>query len=374
MKILFIYLNGLSDSNGISKKIKYQVKAFRSCGSETHLCWIEDNIDGHKYRRIDNDILMDCGCGIMSKIRKRASFKCIIDYVRNNDIKLIYYRTEHSTTPFLIDLMRKLKKLGCKIVMEIPTYPYDQEYKGLGFGYQRVLFMDKLLRGTLAKYIDKIVTFSHHETIFNRPTIRIANGIDFDAIPMRKPLEGRDNTIHMIALATIHPWHGFDRAIRGLADYMPHQGEQRVVLHIVGEGVPEVMSQYHQIVDENNLSEYVVFHGPLFGEKLDEVFNLCQIGIGSLARHRNGITNLRSLKNREYAARGIPFVYSEIDDDFEQMPYIMKVPADESNLNIDKVLKFYKSVRMSADEIRASIEQSLSWKVQMQKVIDNIQF
>jgi glycosyltransferase involved in cell wall biosynthesis len=362
----------MEKSNGITKKIGYQVKALRQCGAETHLCWFEDTPEGHKRRMVDDEEIQDYGYGIKAKILKRIAFGCIVDYVRKNKITHIYIRSDHNTTPFLIHMLSRLRKAGCKIIMEIPTYPYDQEYKGLGFGYQRVLMLDKLLRNTMAKRVDKIVTFSHHETIFGRPTIRIANGIDFDAIPKRKPTDSADNTIHMIAVATIHPWHGFDRAIRGLKDYMPHQKEQRVVLHIVGNGVPEVMSQYHQLVDENNLSEYVIFHGPLFGEELDEVFNLSQIGIGSLARHRSGITHLRSLKNREYAARGIPFVYSEIDDDFEQMPYIMKVPADESNLSINDIINFYNGVNMSADEIRSSIEQTLSWKVQMQKVINNI--
>jgi hypothetical protein len=50
----------------------------------------------------------------------------------------------------------------------------------------------------------------------------------------------------------------------------------------------------------------------------------------------------------------------------------MKVAPDESNLNIDDVIAFYKSVGMTADEIRSSIEQTLAWKVQMKKVIDNL--
>jgi hypothetical protein len=54
------------------------------------------------------------------------------------------------------------------------------------------------------------------------------------------------------------------------------------------------------------------------------------------------------------------------------MPYIMKVPADESNLDIESVLNFYKSVSATPEEIRASIESTLSWKVQMQKVLSNI--
>ena len=126
------------------------------------------------------------------------------------------------------------------------------------------------------------------------------------------------------------------------------------------------------MVDENKLNEYVIFHGPLYGEQLDEIFNISQIGIGSLARHRSGITHLRSLKNREYAARGIPFIYSEIDDDFEHMSYVFKISPDDSPVNIDIVVEFYNSQVWDRQEIRNSIINTLSWKSQMQKVIDSI--
>ncbi|MEG2480028.1 MAG: hypothetical protein RSA50_07120, partial [Mucinivorans sp.] len=43
----------------------------------------------------------------------------------------------------------------------------------------------------------------------------------------------------------------------------------------------------------------------------DDLFEQADIAIGSLARHRSGITTIKTLKNREYAARGIPFIYSE---------------------------------------------------------------
>ena len=66
------------------------------------------------------------------------------------------------------------------------------------------------------------------------------------------------------------------------------------------------------------------------GKELDELFDLADFAIGSLARHRSHIDKIKTLKNREYAARGIPFIYSETDEDFDRMPYILKAPADES--------------------------------------------
>ena len=76
-------------------------------------------------------------------------------------------------------------------------------------------------------------------------------------------------------------------------------------------------------------------------------------------------------KNREYAARGIPFIYSEIDDDFENMPYIMKIAADETPVDIPQIIQFYQSIDRSPEKIRNSIKH-LSWKEQMKKVIESI--
>ena len=370
MKILFLIFHGFEEFNGISKKIRYQIKALKDCGAEVDICWLDD-ANGHKYRMINDNVLQDYGTGIKGKIQKRTALGCIADYVKSNNISAVYMRSDHNTTPFLIHLLYKLKKANVKVLMEIPTYPYDQEYKGLGLGYQKIILMDKCFRRWQVRYIDRIVTFSNHEEIFGRPTINIANGIDFDAVPLKAD-NLKTESINLIAVATIHPWHGFDRAIKGMIDYKPNQEKQHVILHIVGQGVPEIMEEYKNLVHLNGLDEFVKFHGPLFGDALNDIFNTSQIGIGSLARHRSGITHLRSLKNREYAARGIPFVYSEIDDDFETMPYIMKVSTDESPLNILDIINFYNSLSYTSEEIRQSIVETLSWKAQMRKVLESI--
>ena len=92
---------------------------------------------------------------------------------------------------------------------------------------------------------------------------------------------------------------------------------------------------------------------------------------GSLARHRSGITHIKTLKNREYAARGLSFIYSETDSDFENKPYILKVPADETAIDINSLIHFYEKQSLSPLEIRESI-RSLSWETQMNKIINSI--
>jgi hypothetical protein len=132
------------------------------------------------------------------------------------------------------------------------------------------------------------------------------------------------------------------------------------------------MRQYFTpLIEQYHLQDKVIFHGTLFGKELDDVFNQCQFAVGSLGRHRSGITVIKTLKNREYATRGIPFVYSEQDDDFDNQPYVLKAPADESPLAIQQILDFMSHFTMRPEDIRQSVEH-LQWKIQMRKVVDAV--
>ena len=125
------------------------------------------------------------------------------------------------------------------------------------------------------------------------------------------------------------------------------------------------------MITVNHLEPYIILHGKKHGDELDTIFDTCDFGIGSLGRHRVGIDKIKTLKNREYASRGIPFIYSETDSDFDSKPYVLKAPADESPIDIQKIIDFYKNNNMSPIEIRESIAD-LSWKNQMRHVIEEV--
>ena len=254
--------------------------------------------------------------------------------------------------------------------MEIPTYPYDQEYTSFFMKVQ--LFIDKCFRQQFAKYLDKIITFSNYTSIFGISTLQLSNGIDFDEIPVKQKVNDTTQQIHLIGVAEIHYWHGYDRLLQGLAEYYATNPHYNVYFHIVGEFTAQrEREECIPIIKNNHLEPFVILHGQLHGASLDILFERCDLGVGSLGRHRSGITNIKTLKNREYAARGIPFIYSEIDEDFETMPYIMKIPANESSVDIQQVINFHNKIDLTPTKIRESIKQ-LSWKEQMKKVITSI--
>lgn len=376
MKILFIVYHGFSPSSGITKKIMAQVDGLRQNGHEVALCYYAFDDRSHRCRYVDGKVIKDYGKGAWAAMRQRTGYRCIYDYCRSEGVEMVYARSFHNASPWLITLFKRLRKTGVRSVTEIPTYPYDHEYRSLPLLFKMELMVDKMFRRRLAREMEAIVTFSDDREIFGKRTIRISNGVDFSKVRMHdRSLIDTSTEVHLIGVAEVHPWHGFDRLIAGLGEYYKSGAGRRVVFHVVG-GVERgemygssAAPGFKPIIDRYGISQYVVFHGQLFGEELDAVFARCVLAVGSLARHRSGIRNMKSLKNREYASRGLPFIYSEDDDDFDGKEYVMKVAPDETPVDIRRLLAFVDTVRMSSADIRQSVAH-LSWKRQMQRVVE----
>lgn len=378
MKILFLVYHGFSEYSGISKKIHYQVKGLRENGHDVRLCYYGFAENGHRCRYIDDKVLKDYGSGQIAAIRQRMDYNCIYDYCVCEHIEFVYARCFQNANPWLIGLFKKLRKKGVRAVTEIPTYPYDNEFSDNSDWNTKVgLWIDKKYRNSLSRQMDAIVTFSDAKIIFGQRAINISNGVDFESIPLHTRQRPVNDQLHLIGVAEVHFWHGFDRIVAGIGEYYKNGGHRDVYFHIVGGVHPAYMRDLPQapgfqtLIDKYGIGDKIIFHGTLFGQQLDDVFNQCQFAIGSLARHRSGITVIKTLKNREYATRGIPFIYSEQDSDFDNQPYIIKAPADESPIDIQQILDFMSSFDMEPDSIRKTVEH-LAWKNQMQKVINSL--
>ncbi len=395
-RILFLVYHGFSEVSGISKKIHYQVKGLRENGHEVHLCYYTFAENGHRCRYVDNEVIADYGTGVVAGIRQRTEYDALFDYCTEKGIDMVYARCFQNANPWLIRFFRRLKAAGIHAVTEVPTYPYDQEFAGFEWKARLGLKVDQIFRRRLYKYMDAMVTFSDAEEIFGQRTIRISNGVDFDSIPLHSPVRSQPspvrsamplgsakncqlstiNSLHLIGVAEVHSWHAYDRVVAGLGEYYArHSNDQSITpvyFHIVGGVHPAEMERsFTPLFRKYDLEDKVIFHGQLFGDKLTSVFNQCQFAIGSLGRHRSGITVIKTLKNREYATRGIPFIYSEQDSDFDHQPYVVKAPADETPIRIEDIIDFVEHFQMKPEEIRKTVEH-LAWKIQMQQVVNNV--
>ena len=376
MKILFLTYHGFDPSSGITKKMLAQIKGLRQNGHEVHVCYYDFNADGERCRYVDDKIICNYGYGLLGAFRQRLGLDCIVKYCLSHQIGMIYVRHFMNSNPWVVQLFGQLRQAGILSAMEIPTYPYDQEFQFLPFKHKFSLFFDKLYRRRLASQVNAIVTFSDEKEIFGQQTINISNGIDFDELPLHQFVDTKEE-IHLIGVAEVHPWHGFDRLIRGLGEYYNNKNVKPVFFHVVGQvrdtemyGTSKV-SGFAPIIEKYGIEKYVIFHGPLYGEQLNEVFNMSTFAVGSLGRHRSGITKIKTLKNREYAGRGIPFIYSETDSDFDDQPFVMKASSDETPIDIQSIVDFIGHMKVQPKTIRASVS-NLSWKYQMQLVLDQL--
>lgn len=377
MKILFLVYHGFSEISGITKKIRNQVKGLRENGHEVHVCYYTFSPEGRRCRYVDDTVIADYGTGRLAAIRQRLSYGCIYDYCIAQDIQLVYARSFMNANPWLIRLFSRLRRAGIRAVTEIPTYPYDGEFVGFPLLARLGLYTDKMFRRRLSAQMDAMVTFSDATEIFGQRTINISNGVDMDSIPLHRPTP-TPGEIHILGVAEVHYWHGFDRMIAGLGEYYNKVERPReIFFHIVGGVAQSEMHDsvhapgFAELIERYCLGDRVIFHGQLHGDALDAVFDRCSFAVGSLGRHRSGITDIKTLKNREYATRGLPFIYSERDSDFDDKPYVMKAPADESPIDVKTVLDFIDSHTFTPQEIRDTVG-SMSWKNQMKIVVDSI--
>ncbi|MFW5793718.1 MAG: glycosyltransferase family 1 protein [Bacteroidota bacterium] len=375
MKILFIVSHGLSESSGISKKIRDQVKALTNLGIDTHLSFLKLDKSNHFSKRMINTEVLEEYKSILNihkYLKWRFSYKSIIEYLLVNDIKNVYIRYTHFCNPAFLKFLHQLKKRQIKIFLEIPTYPYDLEYKNTNLKTRFFKKIEEISRKHLHKYVDFIITFSNLKYIFGIRTISVNNGVDLNNIKI-KSLRIEKETLNLIAVASMDFWHGYERIIEGMKNYYDYENAYIVNFHLVGNPNSAESQKYKHLVEKYDLGNYVRFHGYKTGKPLDNLFDTANLAIGCLGVHRKGIDRIKSLKNREYCARGIPFIYSETDDQFDNKEFTHKAPSNDSAIDIVSIIDFYNKVDKSPHKIRAFAEKELSWETQFLKIRDEFQ-
>ena len=364
-KILFFTLGYSSNAkkSGIEKKIENQYKAFQSSGYIVFLTEYQNNIFKIESRyqcKIPNILLRSyLVCRLLEK------------FIFENEVDIIYIRYEHFSDIFFIELLKKIREKKIKILLEIPTYPYDFEYrKKCSLSYLK-LFIDKIYRVYLKKYVDFIVTYSDDETIFGVPCINISNGINLKEVNLIDNNRRNLNEIVFTSVSSCYFWHGIDRMIQGIENFYEKNQTEKIIFNIVGNG-PEVKALKKKVEMNLILKNKVNFLGFCSGTELEKIYNNTNIAVGSLARHRSGVNSMKALKNREYCAKGLPMIFSEDDPDFINVPFVYHVSPTEETINIENIIKWYKQLQMSPRQIRGYCEK-LSWDIQIKKIIDTIE-
>lgn len=337
-----------SGGTGIGYKIYKQMEIMKKNGFDVHeLCLRKEVGKASK---------------ILSKlpfIDFRADYELLKDIEDDSIVYIRYFLLNVQLFHWIKTIRKKHKNI--RIIVELPTYPYDFEYKK----YHPYIMKDRFWRKKIRKYVDKILTFSDDKVIYGIDTINISNGVDITKIKQRIPSAKKDHTLNMIAVAKFSFWHGYDRMILGIADYIKQgNAADDIRLYIVGYGDDGVSNFYKELIQKNKLDNVVILTGKMQGEDLDDLYNRCDLAIDSMGRHRSGVKYNSSLKGKEYLAKGLPVVSgvrTELDN--SNFRYYFRVPADDTPVNMNQVIDFYHRIydgqkpEQVASEIRAYCEE-----------------
>ncbi|MBE5802220.1 MAG: glycosyltransferase family 4 protein [Clostridiales bacterium] len=272
-----------------------------------------------------------------------------------------------------VRMMRRIAKAGSQLVVEIPSFPLENEGKKnllrrLYWAYSQFCWK------RAARYVTRFVVIGGPaDSYLGRPALNIDNGVDVDAIPLRQHQPAEDGKTHFLALATMARWHGFDRLIQGVAQ-MPQEARQQVVVDMVGSEGDGSLARWQQLVQDLGMQDFIRFHSYQTGKALDQVFATADVGICSLGLHRHGYQVTSHLKLREYTARGLPFVYAGDDPSLAAgMPFCLKIPADDSPVPMEEAVAFALRMKEKPEipaEMRRYARDHMSWEAPMKKALN----
>lgn len=274
----------------------------------------------------------------------------------------------------VINLVKKAKAVNPKIklILEVPTYPYLDEFKGLV--KLDIMLKEKRWTKALSRYIDRIVTYSDDQKIFDIPCINISNAYDFAALDFSN--RHKQASINLLGVATLCFYHGYDRIIEGLRNYYQNPDQPiKVTFTLVGDG--PVLKDYKKMVTEYQLEDVVFLQGRKQLSELAPYYTAADIGVDSLARHRSGVSYNSSLKGKEYLAKGLPIISGvKTDLDERNLPFYYRVPSDETPVDIKAVVEWYEKLLQTSTkaQLAASIfnygEANFTFSTTFAPVID----
>lgn len=275
------------------------------------------------------------------------------------------------TFPPAVRFMKLAKKKGVNIIQEIPTY--------LGQGNDDGSVQPSFVRRVALKVSNAYARLAQRKVdlftvigvdaggkLYGKPALNINNGIDVTAISLRS-YQPQEDGIHMLLLASMCDWHGYDRMITALQNY---KGDEKIILHFAGNDGDGSLAKWQQLAEG---MENVIFHGGVYGEELDALISRMDLGVSSLGLYRIGLELGTVMKGREYMARGLPFIYAGEDPTIEKgHPYAVQVANNDSLIDMEEVVAFAKRVRRETDaaqSMREYARRHMSWEMEFERIL-----
>lgn len=302
-----------------------------------------------------------------------GNFREVKNICARESYDYVYFR--HSFfNPAALRLFKRIKRINPQtiIIVEISTYPYKQEFKG---PVKRILsWVDLLSARALRNNVDYVASCSPDEHILNIPVLHFSNGLmrSVDTNVARIP---NFDALRMVAIASnISYWHGFDRIIAGVQTYMK-AGGKKIRLDIIGEGTAK--KELQQQVQSLGLQDVIFFIDKIPSEEVINRLRDYDLAFSTLGMHRKGVHYDSSMKSRDYAYAGVPFVLCTPDASFEtDGPYWKYVPNTNEAIDIAASIQFLEQLQLShpdyQHELSAFATKTLDWEYTFSEIVSAI--
>jgi hypothetical protein len=357
---------------GITQKISSEITALRTLGhSVTYTAYADDGVC--IYDNEDNLTYQKRYIFKNNAYQAYRRYFLLIEtaqsFIENNDIRydLCYGRLLAPNQKY-VKLLNTIKRKGSRVILEAHAYFPGIRFQSLKGKY--VSFMLDKNGPKLNSCVNKILTEGHIDDFYGiTETQESRIGVETEAILPHK-YEGKYDQLNLISVANETTYHAYDRVVRSLAYYYSvNKDAKKIIVHLVGT----VSEATKILIYDLKLDKKIRFYGKQYGQKLDAIYNNCNMGLGPFGQHRIGGKKDTGLKTKEYFAKGIPYAYSGDEPSVPVgYPYILQLPSDESMLDFELIWNFYLSYRDDnnvVDNMRQFAIDNYSWKAIMNEAI-----
>lgn len=376
-KVLFVMKYPIEEQYSIKNKLDGEMNAVSNLGYEVYYISFD-----HKNLYLNHgetrEIVQPLTLGNSKLYYHLISFYDIYRVANKSHQKynfdLIYFRYG----PLNAEGIKFFKEASksATMVVEIPTFPIEKEK-------QKNVLRRLYMRGSYEKWKSAKECITLYTIIGDQaeeyngvPALNINNGVNVNALTPKNGVKQSDGKIHLLAVAAMCNWQGYDRIIRGLAEWNNPRAKEYVI-DLVGDEGDGSLENWIRLSKELGIENQVVAHGRLTGEPLTQMFEIATIGLGTFGLYRKGMSSGSILKVREYMARGLPFVFAHEDPNIsEGMPWCIKVPNDDSVIDMNKIDSFINALgdyRELSKKMRQYAISNMTWEAQFEKIINKIE-
>ena len=356
---------------GVAKKVLGQVEAFEELGYNVQLLCLATSqlaMLHHGEKTVYEHF------SVYNFHRRIQLYHHLSDLCCQERFDIVYIRYPLCDLWFYRNLAKLRPSVG-KVIIEIPTFPYDDEIcHNHNLMTTFCAWQDRHFRNKLHQYVDLIVTYGNvvETTIWGIPVCVIFNSVSAKKChPLtRKP----HDTLNFIVVANLMYHHRYDKVLRGISEYIKRlDADMRLRFNIVGDG-PE-KDNLMNLAKELGISDYVVFHGIQTGEKLMELYQVSDLGLvlfDQNSKHKS-ITQADALKFSEYCSIGLPHVSSGIHRCYpEESSFFRIADTDEMKVEIFPLVEFAKTCNWekAQKEMYEIVMNNMTWERSMKRVLD----